>query len=109
VRALERRIHCPGGDRGFAHSGDLDDVRGHLPVLRNTPQLTSQVPKLISLFPMKLAIYPFQCQPATPVDTDRSIGGLSVAAISDVFTTQRAARIIAERKPPMEFVRPARA
>ena len=53
-------MHCHGGDRGFAHSDDLDDVTGHLPVLRNTPQLTSQVPKLISLFPMKFAIYPFQ-------------------------------------------------
>ena len=60
MHALERRMHCHGGDRGFAHSGDLDDVKGHLPVLRNTPQLTSQVPKLISLFPMKFAIYPFQ-------------------------------------------------
>lgn len=60
MHALERRMHCHGGDRGFAHSDDLDDVTGHLPVLRNTPQLTSQVPKLISLFPMKFAIYPFQ-------------------------------------------------
>jgi hypothetical protein len=53
-------MHCHGGDRGFAHSDDLDDVKGHLPVLRNTPQLASQAPKLISLFPMKFAIYPFQ-------------------------------------------------